>query len=173
MMSPRRFAGAALAGLAVVLAGCSSTPAADGAATATVTATPSTPDGVAGAFAAAYAAGDTPTACSYAGGYALQHMTELGQCAHTQWPAVQYWPGRVCLFSKDNPNLTADDLGRQVFQFHTNGQVNGFPDFVVGVQPSGSSWRVTEVASDTTAERGMSAECAAAALSNPTTGPSS
>jgi len=82
MMSPRRFAGAALAGLAVVLAGCSSTPAADGASTATVTATPSTPDGVAGAFAAAYAAGDTPTACTFAGGYALQHMTELGQCAH-------------------------------------------------------------------------------------------
>jgi len=95
------------------------------------------------------------------------------KAVNTQWPAVQYWPGRVCLFSTDNPNLTADDRGRQVFQFHTNGQVNGFPDFVVGVQPSGSSWRVTEVASDTTAERGISAECAAAALSNPTTGPSS
>jgi len=173
MMSPRRFAGAALAGLAVVLAGCSSTPAADGASTATVTATPSTPDGVAGAFAAAYAAGDTPTACTFAGGYALQHMTELGQCAHTQWPAVQYWPGRVCLFSKDDPNLPANKLAMQLFQFHTAGQVNGFPDFLVGVQPSGTSWRVTEVGPDTPSTGAMSAECAAAAIGNPTTGPSS
>ena len=110
---------------------------------------------------------------AFAGGYALQHMTELGQCSHTQWPAVQYWPGRVCLFSKDDPNLPANKLAMQLFQFHTNGQVNGFPDFLVGVQPSGTSWRVTEVGPDTPSTGAMSAECAAAAIGNPTTGPSS
>lgn len=134
---------------------------------------PTTPEAVAGAFAAAYAAGDTPLACTFAGGYAMEKMTRDGLCAHTQWPAVQYWPGRVCLFSKDDPDLTADTRGMQLFQFHTDGQVAGFPDFLVGVQPYGSTWRVTSVLPDTPAAGLMHQQCELAAIGNPPTGPSS
>ncbi|HZM66584.1 MAG TPA: hypothetical protein VFC16_09830, partial [Nakamurella sp.] len=49
-------------------------------APATTPAVPSTPDAVAAAFAASFAAGDTPTACALTGGQALQRMTETGWC---------------------------------------------------------------------------------------------
>lgn len=169
-MIRRTLAAAALL-LTLALAACGA-PSTDTAPT-TAPAPPTTPDGVAAAFAAEYAAGDTPAACTFAGGYAMEKMTRDGLCAHTQWPAVQYWPGRVCLFSTDDPYLSADNRGMQLFQFHTNGLVAGFPDFLVGVQQSGPTWRVTSVLPDTPSTGLMYQQCQLAAIGNPTTGPSS
>ena len=65
------------------------------------------------------------------------HPTQL-----KRWKAIAL-EGLPSLFSKDDPNLPANKLAMQLFQFHTNGAVAGFPDFLVGVQPSGTSWRPT------------------------------
>ena len=74
---------------------------------------------------------------------------------------------------EDDPAGLPQYQGLRLFQFHTSGMINNGPDFLVGVQPSGTSWRVTEVGPDTPSTGAMSAECAAAAIGNPTTGPSS
>ena len=70
-MRPRPVLAAAALLLAVTLAVACGSPSTDTAPT-TAPAPPTTPDGVAAAFAEPYAAGDTPLRATYASGDALK-----------------------------------------------------------------------------------------------------
>jgi hypothetical protein len=158
----RRAAAAAL--LVTLLAGC-------GAATTqgTPTTAPTGPDAVATAFAAAYAGGDTSTACSLATGTALAVMTNNGWCApHAQpWPAVSYWPGTQCVFPDELGELSSI----AVYGFHTSGEVAQAPDFVIQVATSGATWQVTLVAADGPDVRAANWLCSRAEQASASTGP--
>jgi hypothetical protein len=162
-MRPRPVLAAAALLLAVTLAASCGSPATDAAST---TAPLNTPEAVASAFAASYAAGDTVSACLLASGDAFQQMTSDGACAHTQWPAVEYWPGRTCQFSED-PKL-GNLSGLRMFDYHSNGGVNGFPDFVIGLSGAGDSWRVTYLSADGGSVGMMSRLCKLAGTTGPT-----
>ena len=101
---------------------------------------PATPDSVAAAFADAYATGDTPKACTLAGGRALELMTSSGLCEKSQWTAQGHWETGRCTY----PAAIAQALGEQfVYLYSTNGRVGGGEAFAVGVAGSGGSYHVT------------------------------
>lgn len=123
MSTTRRILAAAALGL--TLAACGNT---------------ATPDSVAAEFAAAYAGGDTPKACTLAAGRALELMTSSGLCEQSQWDAQGFWATDQCTY----PAATAQALGeRYIYLYATNGRVAGGEAFAVGVGGSPELWRVT------------------------------
>jgi len=112
-------------------------------APATTPAVPSTPDAVAAAFAASFAAGDTPTACALTGGQALQRMTETGWCQRSPGWSTGYWAGPHCQMGE-----AAQFTGMWSYKYYTNTPVDRFTDFMVGVTGSGTEWKVTFLGAD-------------------------
>lgn len=140
-MRPRPVLAAAALLLAVTLAVACGSPSTDAAPT-TAPAPPSTPDGVAGAFSAAWAAGDTPTACKYTSGRAKERMTEGGSvslCSHSAWSAQGYWLSDHCVI----PGTTGDEY---TYIYRANGSVGGGDSFVVSVTGTAPFYTVTSYA---------------------------
>ena len=153
MSASRRVPALVVGALTLLLAACGEASTAD-------TTAPATPDAVATAFADAYAAGDTPTACTLATGSALTAMTNSGWCAPQAhpWPAVSYWSGTRCEF----PDGMGELSGARLYAFHTSGQVAQYPDFLVEVTGTGTTWHVTMLGQDGPATRSANQLCAAA-----------
>ena len=86
----------------LAVGGCASDPA-----TAPTTA-PATPADVAAAFAAAYSSGDTPTACSYASGRALEQLNKNGWCQQKQQWNVQYSQTGTCTLPTGETSFSYD-----------------------------------------------------------------
>src|SRR6478609_4998224 len=124
-MMARRVLAAATAVLALLLTACGESPSPD---TAPTTAAPATPDAV----AAAFAGGDTPTACSYTGGLARQNMSQGGTaslCSRSAWPAQDYWLARSCSTpAVDVPGTVSLPAGYW-YVYATNGQIAGSGGF--------------------------------------------
>lgn len=156
MSASKRVPALVVAVLGLLLAACGQASTPD---TATTT-VPATPDAVATAFADAYAAGDTPTACTFATGTALAAMTRSGWCAPQArpWAAVSYWPGTRCEF----PDGMGDLSGVRLYAFHTSGQVAQYPDFIVELTGTGTTWHVTMLGQDGPATRSANQLCSIA-----------
>lgn len=105
---------------------------------ATTPAAPTTPDTVAAAFAAAFAAGDTPSACALAGGKALQEMTDKGWCQRSPGWSTGYWSGQHCLLPADSQYAEMS-----YYDYRTNTPVDGFTSFVIGVTGTAPDLKVT------------------------------
>jgi hypothetical protein len=97
-----------------------------------------TPDAVAAAFAASFAAGDTPTACTLTGGQALQHMTETGWCQRSPGWSTGYWSGAHCQLGE-----AGQFTGMWDYTYLTNTMIDRSMNFEVGVTGSGTDWKVT------------------------------
>jgi len=102
---------------------------------------PATPDAVAAAFSAAYAAGDTPLACTYASGEALKDLTVRDMCTHPPGWSSGYWAGEHC------PLTTGDFAGTNGYSYDTASPVGpyqrrGFWLIVTGL---GTHWTVSHV----------------------------
>ena len=152
-----------LAAVALIAAACGS-PSIDAAPT-TTSVQPTTPDGIAAAFADAYSAGDTPVACTYTSGAALKTMTDSGWCQHANpWPAVAYWSGQHC----DYPDGMGDYSGMRLFAYKTNGTIAQSPDFLVGVTGSGTTWKVTFLGQDGPGIGAANRLCSIVATTGPT-----
>lgn len=107
----------------MAVGGCSSS---DPAASST-TAVAATPADVAAAFAAAYAIGDTPTACSYASGDALENLNKNGWCQQKQQWNVQYTQTGTCTLP----------TGETSFNYDTSSEINrhrGFDMLITGTE---------------------------------------
>jgi len=124
-----------VAALLLALAACGS-PA--DPAPASTPAVPSTPDAVAAAFAASFAAGDTPTACALTGGQALQRMTETGWCQRSPGWSTGYWSGAHCQLGE-----AGQFTGMWDYTYLTNTMIDRSMNFEVGVTGSGTDWKVT------------------------------
>ena len=99
---------------------------------------PSTPDEVAAAFAASFAAGDTPAACALAGGDALKKMTDSGWCQRSPGWSTGYWSGEHCIHPANS--VFAE---MSYYQYDTNTPVDRFTDFVIGVTGTAPDLKVT------------------------------
>jgi len=167
----RRVLAVATAVLALLLTACGESPSPDATPT---TAAPATPDAVAAAFAAAFAGGDTPTACSYTGGLARQNMSQGGTaslCARSAWPAQDYWLARSCSTpAVDVPDTTSLPAGNW-YVYATNGQIAGADGFVIDVTGADRAWQVTSYTSGPAGQ--LARICAVLESGQPTTGPTS
>jgi len=107
---------------------------------------PATPDGVASAFAAAFAGGDTPLACTYTGGLAQQNLSKGGSdslCSRSAWSAQSYWLADQCMSpAVDYPN-GHHQAASYSFIYATNGPVAGADSFLVSVTGADRAWQVT------------------------------
>ena len=85
------------------------------------------------AFAASFAAGDTPTACALAGGLGAAAHDRSGWCQQSPGWSTGYWSGAHCQLG-DAEQFTADVRTTPTSRTHrsTGGRVS---DFLVGVQP--------------------------------------
>jgi hypothetical protein len=124
--------------LTVALVGCAA-PTTDSATSTTAPLT--TSDAVADAFSAAYAAGDTPLACTYASGDALKDLTVRDMCKHSPGWSSGYWSGEHCAIT------SGDFAGSNGYSYDTtnpvgSSQVRGFWLIVSG---SGTHWTVSHV----------------------------
>lgn len=119
----------------LTVGGCASDPA---AAPTTAAATPAD---VAAAFAAAYATGDTPTACSYASGRALEQLNKDGWCQQKQQWNVQYSQSGTCTLP----------TGETSFSYDTSSEIDRHRGFEVLVTGTDGVYKVrTVVAKDAT-----------------------
>jgi len=161
----------AAAALALLLTACGESPGSD---TAQTPAAPTTPDAVAAAFAAAFAGGDTPSACTYTGGLAGQNMSQGGTaslCARSAWPAQDYWLARQCMTpAVDVPGTVSLPAGYW-YVYATNGQIAGSGGFVIDVTGADRAWQVTSYTSGPAGQ--LARICAVLESGQPTTGPTS
>src|ERR1700712_3729550 len=119
-------AGVALALVAV--GGCSGDPG-----TAPTTTAPAPPADTAAAFAAAYSSGDTPTACSYASGRALEQLNKDGWCQQKQQWNVQHSQSGNCTLP----------TGETAFSYDTNTEIDRHRGFEVLVTGANDVYKVT------------------------------
>ena len=114
----------------LAVGGCASDPA---AAPTTAAATPAD---VAAAFAAAYATGDTPTACSYAAGTAVEKLNRNGWCQQKQQWNVQYSQTGTCTLP----------TGETSFSYDTSSEIDRHRGFEVLVTGADGVYKVTTLA---------------------------
>ncbi len=81
----------------------------------------------AAAFAAAYSSGDTPTACTYASGKALEQLNKDGWCQQKQQWNVQYWQTGTCTLP----------TGEISFNYETSSEIDGQRGFEVAITGGG------------------------------------
>ena len=111
----------------LAVGGCASDPA------AAPTTAPATPADVAAAFAAAYSSGDTPTACSYASGRALDQLNKNGWCQQKQQWNVQYSQTGTCTLP----------TGETSFSYDTSSEINRHRGFDMLITGAGEVYKVT------------------------------
>ena len=116
-----------IAAALLAVGGCASNPG-----TAPTTA-PATPADVAAAFAAAYSSGDTPTACSYASGRALDQLNKNGWCQAKQQWNVQYTQTGTCTLP----------TGETSFNYDTSSEINRHRGFDMLITGAGEVYKVT------------------------------
>ena len=148
-MTARRAIAGAVAALALLLAGCGG----GSSDIALTTADTSRPDRVAAAFAAAFAGGDTPLACTYAGGNAKARMSAGGDsslCSRSAWSGQGYWLDHQCVTPAYGNNPAV-----YTFIYRTNGQVGGGDSFVADVTGADRAWQVTSYVAGPTSQTGQ------------------
>ena len=161
MMIRRAVAGTVVAALILLLAACGGS-----GSDATPTEAPSTPDGVADAFAAAFAGGDTPLACTYAGGNAKARMSEGGAaslCSRSAWSGQGYWLDHQCVTPAYGNNPAV-----YTFIYRTNGQVGGGDSFVADVTDGDRAWQVTSYVAGPTSQTSQICAIVESAYPSPT-----
>lgn len=100
---------------------------------------PSTPVDTARSFANLYAIGDTPAACQYTSGQALNTMQGNGLCAgRAEWSTTNIRQSKTC-------DRTLDGVPKHVFYYETDVLVNRDSGFSVIVEGTGDTWKVTSV----------------------------
>ena len=95
-----------------------------------------TPADTAAAFAAAYSGGDTPTACSYASGRALEQLNKDGWCQQKQQWNVQYSQTGTCTLP----------TGETSFSYDTSSEIDRHRGFEVLVTGTDGVYKVTTLA---------------------------
>lgn len=92
-----------------------------------------TPGDTAAAFAAAYSSGDTPTACGYASGAAIEKLNRDGWCQQQQQWNVRHWQTGTCTLP----------TGEISFIYGTSSEIDGQRGFEVLLTGTSDAYKVT------------------------------